>query len=524
MGISSSNKDVEFGTFGSGRPVKRRTSFLRRFLFVAFIGGIIVSVPFAVSGWHEAYTKFLEKEPPTIQVPQVPAGVGSNGMELRIELKDEHSGLDEVIVRSEQEDQTRELFRKRYPDRKSSDIISVIVPGKATSQPGTAAQPTKEKPYIEGDFRIIISAFDKSIWSNANSITLDLKVDYSKPKVEVVSTQHNAVLGGSQLVIYRVSDNAPNVFSGVKAGEWLFPGFPAKGLDPEFEPFPDLHFSFFPVPTEFQTNLEKVTLFARDEVGNTASAGMYYHVAVVNYPIKPVKITEDFIREKVADLLPKYYALDSKVNGTRHPLTVQIAADRAALIAQFNEVNSDYRKLAERLLQPLFARPKSTKLWDGVFNRQPGAAQLAGFAEHRLYMWDGEQVGESIHYGVDLASTANSPVRAANSGVVIFADDLGLYGNTVIIDHGFGLASLYGHLSSIAVSEGDTVTTSQDVGRSGSTGFAEGDHLHFELRLHGVPVRPVEWWDTKWLRDHVDGKIEEAKKSLGLRVSTPLKQ
>jgi len=68
--------------------------------------------------------------------------------------------------------------------------------------------------------------------------------------------------------------------------------------------------------------------------------------------------------------------------------------------------------------------------------------------------------------------------------------------------------SLYGHLSSFSVKAGDTVEKEQELGRSGMTGLAGGDHLHFGVYLDGVAVLPVEWWDAKWIRDNIEPKLE----------------
>jgi murein DD-endopeptidase MepM/ murein hydrolase activator NlpD len=115
-----------------------------------------------------------------------------------------------------------------------------------------------------------------------------------------------------------------------------------------------------------------------------------------------------------------------------------------------------------------------------------------------------------VHLGFDLAVTVNIPVKAGNDGKVVYADYLGIYGNCVIIDHGMGVSSLYGHLASIDVKTGDTVTRDQVIGRSGMTGLAGGDHLHFSIQVQGHPVNPVEWWDPHWIDDRVLRKIREA--------------
>ena len=146
-------------------------------------------------------------------------------------------------------------------------------------------------------------------------------------------------------------------------------------------------------------------------------------------------------------------------------------------------------------------------LWQGPF-RQLGNSQVeSGFADHRTYLHDGEEIDQQVHLGFDLAVTANVPILASNHGVVVHADFLGIYGNCVVIDHGMGLQSLYAHLSSIDVQVGDAVEQGQEIGLSGMTGLAGGDHLHFTMLLHGHAVTPIEWWDEHWIEDRIARKI-----------------
>jgi len=122
-------------------------------------------------------------------------------------------------------------------------------------------------------------------------------------------------------------------------------------------------------------------------------------------------------------------------------------------------------------------------------------------------VYGGKEVDQQVHLGFDLAVTAHAPVVAANSGKVLNASWLGIYGNCVIIDHGMGVQSLYGHLSSIAVKVGDLVEKSQPLGKSGMTGLAGGDHLHFTMLVNGQMVNPVEWWDEHWIQDRILRKL-----------------
>jgi murein DD-endopeptidase MepM/ murein hydrolase activator NlpD len=106
--------------------------------------------------------------------------------------------------------------------------------------------------------------------------------------------------------------------------------------------------------------------------------------------------------------------------------------------------------------------------------------------------------------------TKHIPVVAANDGKVIYAGDLGIYGNCVVLDHGYGLQSIYAHLSQIGVTSGDLVKKHQPIGNSGATGLAGGDHLHYSMQVDGVQVNPIEWWDGKWIRDRILSKLPSA--------------
>ena len=139
----------------------------------------------------------------------------------------------------------------------------------------------------------------------------------------------------------------------------------------------------------------------------------------------------------------------------------------------------------------------------------PGAANRAGFADHRKYKYHGEIIDNQVHLGVDLASVAHSPVPASNKGKVVLVESIGIYGKTVIIDHGFGLFSMYAHLSSMSVNEGQVVLKGQNIGETGMTGLAGGDHLHFSMIVNKTFVNPVEWWDASWIKNNISSKINE---------------
>jgi len=135
---------------------------------------------------------------------------------------------------------------------------------------------------------------------------------------------------------------------------------------------------------------------------------------------------------------------------------------------------------------------------------------MSDFATRRTYYYEGKEVDTQFHLGFDLASVRQAEIQASNDGVVVLASYFGIYGNCMVIDHGYGLMSLYGHLSTINVETGQRVERGDVIGRSGATGLAGGDHLHFGILLQGLPIDPREWWDEHWIQDRLALKLGDA--------------
>ena len=180
------------------------------------------------------------------------------------------------------------------------------------------------------------------------------------------------------------------------------------------------------------------------------------------------------------------------------------------LLSGFLMINGDLRRKNNQYLTDLAKKSPPEMLFKGPFQQLGNSQVEARFADTRTYVYKGKEVDRQVHLGFDLAVTANVPVVAAEAGTVVHASDLGIYGNCVVIDHGLGVQSLYGHLSSIGVKVGDRVEKGAELGRSGMTGLAGGDHLHFTMLVGGQQVTPVDWWSKQWFEDRVRRKIVAA--------------
>jgi len=230
---------------------------------------------------------------------------------------------------------------------------------------------------------------------------------------------------------------------------------------------------------------------ATDEAGNAASRGIPAEIRPRKFPRDTIEIKDAFLQAKVPELLPQ--------RPTTQPL-----------VEGFLVINRDLRRQAEDAKRRISGTTADKPLWQGPFVQPRNTKVFANFAELRTYVHAGREIDRQVHYGYDLASTRQSPVPSANKGVVVFAEPLTIYGNTVVVDHGLGLQTLYAHLSSTTVKVGDAVEKGQELARTGSTGLAIGDHLHYEVLVNGVSVTPLEWWDTKWIRDHIGKPLKEA--------------
>jgi len=346
-----------------------------------------------------------------------------------------------------------------------------------------------------GPAKVIVTA-SRKVWgirTVSAEVSKSLTIRLEKPRVSVVSSKHYINLGGSEMIVYRATP--ADAVSGVRVGDAEYPGFPlagarVEGLKIDGDPAA-LRVAFFALRYNQDVNVP-MKLFARDVTGEEATSDFDHLTFTKPFKKSTIAIDDKFLARVVPAILAG--TADFKPAGS--------------LVEQYVAINGELRRKNNLTIQALAAQTAPELLWGGaVFLPFANTKAEAAFADFRTYVYQGRQIDEQVHLGFDLASFANTPVLAANRGKVIFANELGIYGNCVVLDHGMGVQSLYGHLSAIGVKVGDMVDKNESLGKSGVTGLAGGDHLHFTMLVNGQMVNPIEWWDEHWIADRILRKL-----------------
>ena len=408
----------------------------------------------------------------------------SKSITFNVVISDVKMGLRDVKVSIKQDGPAIPLLKKNFSYTGLFNKKGVhIFDGEFTLNP-------KQLNLVQGQANLIIEIhdFSKRRGGDGNLTMLEHKmiVDTIPPSMTALSRSHNVNIGGSGLIIYRVSTDTTE--SGVLINDMLFKGAPCTN-----DSQPGIHLCYFAFPC----NVKKDTalyLWAKDRADNEIQKTFRYH-------IRKKRFRKDTIR--ISDRL-----LDAIISS----FPSDILEPDDSNIKKYLFINKTLREENSALLRELCQSGSKEKLWDGPWLRMKKAATMATFGDRRIYYYKNKVIDRQVHMGVDLASLARSPVQAANTGGVIFAQDLGIYGLTIVIDHGQGLFTMYGHLSSIDVAVDQVINKGDIIGVTGTTGLAMGDHLHFGFLIHGVPVNPIEWWDTHWIKDNIDKKLSMVEK------------
>lgn len=421
----------------------------------------------------------MEKHAPEIVSDLDTVNVGRNH-EIEFIFTEQGAGLKHVRVLFEQNGHETILFEQFYP--KGSGVMNETVK--------VMLNPQKFK-VEEGPASFRALAWDHSWRSlgdgSRTEVIENVVIDMRPPVISSISSQHNIRQGGSGLVVYSVSK--PVAKTGVWAGDQFFPGRSGYLKDDV-----NVYLAFVALGNDAPQNIT-LRIEAVDKASYRAEVSVYNYIKTYKFREDKVNISDKFLRQVVPPFYPEVTA-DTPIG---------------EVLEKYIYINDQLRVANDAKIFEITSTDKSEPLmyWEGAFLRLPGSAERAKYGDKRDYIYNGKVIDKQTHLGYDLASLAHAPIPAANRGKVVFTGDMGIYGLTVILDHGFGLFSLYAHMSSIGVTVGDIVEKADTLGHTGITGLAVGDHLHYSILINGHFVDPLEWWDAKWIKDNITDKLPQ---------------
>ena len=397
-----------------------------------------------------------------------------------LNVTDANSGLSRVKVWLRQGSSEKEIISQTFPGRRWGRGGSE----RAVELP-LSVEP-KAWGFKDGPAELLVEARDYSWmgWLRGNRAKLvrNVTIDLTPLRLTFTSINEFLIQGGTGLVTYQV--NKPMAKSGIVVNGEFFAGFPIKGGDS------GKYLAFFAVPYDLPQPLT-LELLAVDQGGAEARTKLLYRLKTKRWKADKIKLGDDFFNKKMQE----FQEMNPELKNINNPLEV------------FLKINQDERGKNARLIQEVCSRSQPERLWQGAFMRLPNSKPMAAFADHRTYLYQGREIDKQVHLGQDLASLKKAEVPAANNGLVVFTGPLGIYGKSVILDHGWGLFSLYSHLSEIKVEKGQKLNKGDILGRTGATGMAGGDHLHFSIMVQGKFVDPLEWFDPHWIKDQVNRQL-----------------
>ncbi|MGC8790623.1 MAG: M23 family metallopeptidase, partial [Desulfurella sp.] len=353
----------------------------------------------------------------------------------------------------------------------------------------------------DGPAKFVIEVTDYS----HNNFSLGFKKKIEKqvtvynhyPKVILLNDAANILEGGSAVVLFYANDKIglKNVYLQVKYANNKIAKFRCFNAE-KFTNHPHTYIAFFTYPFCEQKNWD-TSIVAQNNAGNE----IYVHVPVYYESFKnkktDVQVDTHFIETKVYRLLKEANISFNK----------QDPAQAFDLV-----INKLEKQNNEQIAQIANSVHTDKILFKGPFLQLPGSAVMAYFGDYRTFYYDNRPLTHEYHLGVDFASIKHAKVPAANSGIVVYTGKIGVYGNCILIDHGLGIFSLYGHLEDFLVKKGDFVEKGQIIAHTDTTGLAVGDHLHFGMLIDGYYVNPIEWLDGSWIKNNIERKIADARK------------
>jgi len=339
-----------------------------------------------------------------------------------------------------------------------------------------------------------VSVTDSSLWNfmqgNASEKTIDINVDYKRPNVNVLSNSYSITQGGAALVVFQAEDENLDTLYVEAAGEQF-----------KAQPYKEEGYYAALIAWPFNKDDFNAKIIAIDAASNKRVVDIPYYIKNHKYRVSWIHAKDKFIDGKITDLAssnPDYASIDDRIERLR-------AINETMRLKNEDLIHSLSKKVSSEILENW----KIQKFYP-LKNGQKVASY--GDERHYYYKTKDNEVSHSYHVGYDLASTRMASIKTSNAGKVVYANENGIYGNMPMIDHGLGLYSLYGHCSQLLVNEGDEVSAGDTIAKTGVSGLALGDHLHFGIVVQGIEVRPVEWFDKDWIRKNIDNIFKEADK------------
>lgn len=447
---------------------RRRSGFGQKILLL-FLAVILAG------GAAAGYILF-ETENPSVTIAHKIQFLGGP-VEIPFQASDQKSGIQSIIINLEQNNAQYQLFNKHFTRQ---SWLSQAGPANVQE---TIMLDAKHAGAKEGKAELVIAVHDFSLngllKGNVTEARFPVTIDTKPPRVSVTHSQNYIKPGGSGIITYSISE--PAVKHGVMIDSTFFPGHPLKGSTKNFVCYIALPWN--------SVQPESIRVTAFDQAGNEGKALVSIRFKKDKEKKDRINVSPGFLKKKIPEFQEHFPEM------------------KGSLVEQYLYVNNTVRVNNAKTIAEICKNTGPDQLWHDRFIRMPGAGK-AGFADQRTYYHLGTPIDHQTHLGMDIASTARVPIKAANSGKVIFADYLGIYGNTVILDHGQGISSLYSHLSRIDTSKDTMVEKGDVIGHSGATGMAGGDHLHFSMLVNGIFMTPVQWWDQHWININIKKALQ----------------
>ncbi len=423
---------------------------------------------------------FFEGEKPSVTFNDTPDHIGKLA-KVRYTVADSASGIKKIHVTATQGETTKELHATDYP---RTAYIGKI--GPAEDKREISFDP-KKLGFKEGKIQLTIEAYDFSLrgllQGNKTTQTKEITVDLNPPTVTLLHSERYISPGSTGIAIYRISE--PGCRNGVMLNGHLNAGYPLGSARP------DTYISYFALPYDAE-KISEAQIIASDQAENTTSVAFAPVFQKIDQIHDRINVSDGFLSAKIPEFEQHY----PEMQGTP--------------VEKYLYANNAIRDANNKIISEVCQKSTPERLWKGKFLRMLGSPK-AGFADHRTYYYQEKEIDKQVHLGVDIASTERIGVQAANTGKVVYADYLGIYGNAVILDHGQGVFSLYSHLSQINAAVGDSLEQGKILGLTGTSGMAGGDHLHFSMIINGVFSMPKEWWDPHWIEVTIESPLVDSK-------------